>query len=356
MKQEIEQLDVTPDDLKPKKKKKITIDKKTMVVLGVVLVIVVVIFIAANKDSAIGNLFSDEEEITTISTGSKWGDAYANYLSQHIEGISKYDVSFIDLNGDDTPEMLFQYLDENNEDTLRIYYLYRDEVLVTKIYHNYSLHLLYSVINKDAGWYIYIDNGYGYGAYTNLGKIVDGTAKDSDIKARNDKEVETYKRAYVDGKYKISFYEIKSDDFVNDFTSYVSKYSEYKTNNEDAVTTLISENSGLVYEEKTENNLSDTDESFVINGYRLYYGNYYGNTDLGQVVLNINDDKTITYLGDKYTYSSTDRCFINSTSEVISVSGNNSLIYNGIVFKYNASNDMNDDSNNVTEKEDLDNN
>lgn len=355
MNQEIEQLEVVTDDLKPKKKKKITIDKKTMIVLGIVLVIVVVIFIAANKDSAIGNLFSNEEEITTISTGSKWGDAYANYLKENIEGISKYDVSFIDLNGDDTPEMLFKYLDENNEDTLRIYYLYRDEVLVTKIYHNYSLHLLYSVINKDADWYIYIDNGYGYGAYTNLGKIVDGTARDSDIKARNDKEVEIYKRAYVDSKYKISFYEIKSDDFINDFTTYVSKYTDYKTKNEDAITTLISENSGLVYEEKIDNNLSDTDESFVINGYRLYYGNYYGNTELGQVVLTVNEDRTITYLGDKYSYSVTEKCFISSSVEVIKISGNNSLIYNGIVFKYNASNDIND-VDDSGEKEDLDNN
>lgn len=339
MNQEIEQLEVTSSNSewnKNSNKKKIKIDKKTMIVLAVVSVIAIVIFIAANNSVKPNNQFLNEDGSVAIETGTKWGDAYANYVYQEMGEMSKYDVSFVDLNNDDIPEMLFKYLDNDEKDTLKILYLYRDEVLVTKTYHNYSLYLLYSVKEKNTGWYIYINNGNNYGAYTSLAKIVNGTVKDSDIKARTDKEVEAYKRAYVDGKYSLTFYEIKMDNFIEDFTTVVGRYDAYKSKIEDASTNLINDNSDLTYEEIIESNLSDTEDSFVINGYRLKYGNYYSSDGgVEQPIMEVTKDKTIIFYGKTYSFSTSTRTFIISVDDFIEIKGNNTLSYNNVLYKYN---------------------
>ena len=141
-----------------------TKNKKIVTIgLGVFIVLFAVVLFISSKNSTLNMLGTQEEEIIKVNTGVQWGNLYAEFMQKEMIDIATYDVSLVDLNNDETPEMLVEYVDAEEKDDLKIFYINEGEVFTTKVFRTYSLHLLYSVETKDVGWYIYISSNEKYG-------------------------------------------------------------------------------------------------------------------------------------------------------------------------------------------------
>lgn len=264
--------------------------------LGIlVLVIGVVLFISMQKKFNIGGPQVNEDGTIAIETGTKWGDTYATFIQKQLEGFETYDVALVDLNFDKTPEMLVKYTDNYKKDTLKIFYITEDEVFSSKNYYLYSLHLLYSLQDREVGWYIHITTTGDYGAYTSLDKIISGKTLDSDIKTTNATLLEEFKRTYVDADYDIVFYQINSSSFVDDIKTVISRYETYEKNINMTVDKLKKDNSDKEYSnEKVETDYSEV-EYLIFNGKKVKFGTYMFTDSVDNVAyLSINRDGTVT--------------------------------------------------------------
>ena len=244
--------------------------------LGVlVLLIAIVLVVSLNKNNVLGPNMNEDGTIN-IETGTKWGDSYALYLQKELGDLENYDVSVVDLDFNNTPELLVKYIDEYGQDTLKIFYIVEGDVFSTINYHLYSIHLLYSIENRDVGWYIHIKikNTDKYGAYTSLDKIINGKTYDSDINTNNEKLLEEFKRSYVDGKYKLVFYQVNKSNYVEDIKTVISRYNTYEKDINNAIKKLKEDNASKEYiPNKPEVNY-DNVEHLVISGRKIMFGTY----------------------------------------------------------------------------------
>ena len=307
---------------KPRNKRKNNKSSWLFIVFAVVFVISAFYF--ANSGMSVTNNNLDKaNESKNIDTGTTWGNKYANRLLDEKNDFTYYDVAFVDLDFDKSPEMLFKYLDSANKECLKVMYINNSEVMVTKEFRTFTVHLIYSLKNKDFDWYIKIATSSKYGAYTKLNKIVDGTAYDSDIKVTNDTELVNYNKTYVDTNYELKFYRVNKDTFEKDFTTIVNKFNNY--NNK--VNNVISD---VSYEYKDYVFVDDTD---FVDGlkYKLNYGKYIEENNRDSVIL-INKDSTITLNEQNTKFEVVDNTLLLEDGSVISVISNNKIYFNNLIF------------------------
>lgn len=311
-----------------------TKNKKIVAIgLGVFIVLFAVVLFISSKNSTLNMLGTQEEEIIKVNTGVQWGNLYAEFMQKEMVDIATYDVSLVDLNNDETPEMLVEYVDAEEKDDLKIFYINEGEVFTTKVFRTYSLHLLYSVETKDVGWYIYISSNEKYGAYTSLEKIVNGVAFDSDIKANTDKLVEEFTKKYAKSDYKPVFYQINADSFEEDVKNVVSRYDGYKEKINKAKNDLVEKNADREYVEtpKEEPNL----DYLIFSGRKLHYGKYQATDQYDNVyTIILNNAYTVIIDGSYITYKTVDATLVLADESVIKVPDNDIITYNGMRYKY----------------------
>ncbi len=294
----VQQVDV----LANKKKKKPLVFLVALV--GIAVVVILAIVLLQPKGIVGGN--NNTNEPLKISTGKEWADKYIMFIQTQYPELTEFNVSFVDFNNDDIPELLFKYKDSLNKDTLRLLYIYEDDVLQTKYFHNYYTYLLFDLKTKEADWYLFINSNKNYGAYTSMEKLVTEVAFDSDIKTNTDEEIASFKRRYVDVKYDLVFYKIQISSLEDNYKTILGRYDTYKNEMNDAITKVSDKYSDYIYTDPLEK--EEVVEQLKVAGAFYSYGNYFYEDVL-------EDGTTIT--------------------RVISLLNNGTIIIEGISYKYN---------------------
>lgn len=326
--------------LKPKKK-----INKTLIIVLVLVVIFGGVMLMMNQGTNPNNNSNGgevKEEEIKVNTGSKWGDLYLTYMEKNKKDLDTYEIAFIDVDYDDTPEMFLKYIDKTDVESLKILYIEDDSVYETKYYHDYRIRYIHSLKDHTTDWYLFLTTTKHYGTYTMISKMIDNMAFDSDIKATNDNELIQYGKRYYDTDYEIVFYSIRRDSHEDDYRDFVAKYEAYNKK-------------VLETKEKIEEKYKDyvvKEEVVVVRdtvnlaGREYKYGNYYAEIPLneednipahtGAIVLNKNG--TMIVDGTLYTYTiNTDKGMLDLGPGVsISLEGSNIFSYNGFKYTYKS--------------------
>lgn len=299
--------EVTGTPLKPKKKV-----NKTLIVVLIFAVIVggaMLLMSQGGKTNNNNGGTQEEQKEIKVNVGSDWGNKYLTYMMENKPELKTYEISFIDVNNDETPEMFLKYVDNSEKESLKILYVAEDGyVYETKYYRDYRIRFIYSLKDKTTNWYLYLTTTKQYGTYTMISKIIDDMAFDADIKATTDALLIDYGKKYYDTDYQPLFYTIKENSSEADFKEFVSRYAGYV---EDIGKTKEEvENKYKDYEYKEEVKVEK--DTIGISGRIYKLGIYYTylpvNEDAGRLeeeirVLILNNDGTISVDGKLYEYT-----------------------------------------------------
>jgi hypothetical protein len=328
-------------DVVPKKK----VNKTLIIVLIFVVVLGgVMLLLSSNNDG--GGVFDDEDtegkEEIKVNVGSDWGNLYlAHMINKHPE-ILEYEISFIDLDYNGVPEMLYKYKDKSDQENLRILYIVENDVYETRSYKNYKIKYIYSLKDKTVDWYIYLTTKKQYGTYTMLSKIINNMAFDSDIKATTDSELVAYGKKYYATDYDPVFYYIKEAKRESDFKDFVGKYETYN----DKVNKLKEEIIDKYKDYKYEEEIVVTKDFVNLDGREFKFGNYYGDVQADEdkgtyervSAITLNPNNTIIVDGTLYDYTPE---VIDSNLNIdgvilVKVLASGQFSYNGVTYTYSA--------------------
>lgn len=290
-------------------KPKIKINKTVIIILVIVVVFggVMLMMNGGGTNTRVGEVAEEEQEIK-VNVGTTWGNQYLTYMMKNKNNLEKYEISFVDFNNDDTPEMLLQYIDNSELKALKILYIADDEVYETKYYHDYRIRLIYSLKTKTTDWYLFLTTSKHYGSYTMLSKIVDSMAFDSDIKARNDNELIKYGKEYFDTDYSLVFYNVNKNSSEDDFRNFIAKYDGYKKKIDEMKSNVESKYSGVEIQEE----IVEESNTVFISGREYHIGNYYA------LIEEKDDEEQV----------------IDSYTAAITLNKNGTIIVNGILSDY----------------------
>lgn len=326
--------------IKPKKK----VNKTLIVVLvfvgifGSVMLFMTIGSRTNNTDT--GNDEGQKESEIKVNVGTEWGNKYLTYMLKYKSELTTYEISFVDVNKDDVPEMFLKYIDNSDKETLKILYIAEDGyVYETKYYHDYRLRLIYSLKDKTTNWYLYLTTTKNYGSYTMISKIINEMAFDADIKATNDSLLIEYGKKYYDTDYQPVFYTIKPDSNEEDYKNFILKYEGYNKKVKDTISEVEDKYKDYQYTEEDKEKVN----AVSLAGRSFKYGVYYAkreanvetNTEEETLVLLLNDDGTISVDGILYTYT------INYEKSLLNIGDNKTIdllngefMYNGLAYKY----------------------
>ena len=298
------------------------INKKKLLLIVVILFVVFILycFFASGKGKQIFNNTATEEEnkIIEVDVDSDWGKEYALGAQTLFEEkeIDVFDVAFIDLDNKGEPEMIIKYLDKTQKEYLKILYLdpRNSKVKYSKDFNNADIKLIYSLIDGDSDFYLYISNDKKYGTYTLTSKIVGGTAFAPDIKATNEKELNEFVENYVVSDFEIVYYQVKKENYAENFKTMYERVEKYAKE-------ISEEKSSLDKKYKDQVKKKIDENPYLVTGYyHLTYGEYdyivsadstTGYSDDGanqdnnaiNMVIVLNNDGTIKIDGVSYKYS-----------------------------------------------------
>ena len=328
-------------DVVPKKK----VNKTLIIVLVLVVVLggVMLLLSSGNDDGGnFGGEDTGETEEVKVNVGSDWGNLYLTYMINKHPEILEYEISFIDVDYNGVPEMLYKYKDKSDQETLRILYIIEDEVYETRTYKNYKLKYIYSLKDKTIDWYIYLTTKKQYGTYTMLSKIINDMAFDSDIKATTDSELVAHGKKYLATDYQPVCYYIKEDKRESDFKDFVSKYETYNDKVNKLKDDTIDKYKDYIYKEE----VVVTKDFINIAGREFKFGNYYGKvpasvekgTSERVSAITLNSNNTIIVDGTLYNFTpELNKNFLNVDGNVgVEVLASGQFSYNGVVYTYSA--------------------
>lgn len=269
------------------------------------------------------NTETGEVEIIKVETSKKWGDKYAKALQEYFykeaeieingEKIQKYqptefEIAFIDFEFDETPEMIVKYKEQDAKETIKIFLINNNEVSETKNFSSADFRLIYSINKKDIKWYLYITSPTSkkYGSYTNMSKVLNSTARDSDIKTTTDVEVTTFNVNYVTADFRASYYNVRKESIADDFKAAVLRYDTTNKEAEERKKEVLDNYSSI------SNNNEDKNDYIKVKGFILPYGEYVTEIEViekGEVtgkreeIITLNKDKTLTVNGEKIKFN-----------------------------------------------------
>lgn len=269
------------------------------------------------------NTETGEVEIIKVETSKKWGDKYAKALQEYFykeaeieingEKIQKYqptefEIAFIDFEFDETPEMIVKYKEQDAKETIKIFLINNNEVSETKNFSSADFRLIYSINKKDIKWYLYITSPTSkkYGSYTDMSKVLNSTARDSDIKTTTDVEVTTFNVNYVTADFRASYYNVRKESIADDFKAAVLRYDTTNKEAEERKKEVLDNYSSI------SNNNEDKNDYIKVKGFILPYGEYVTEIEViekGEVtgkreeIITLNKDKTLTVNGEKIKFN-----------------------------------------------------
>lgn len=307
-----------------KKKKKPSKSNLLVILIVVALVVVVFFFMNSNKGGYMLPSGNSGENVTPkdkLATGSSWGDEYGYYIQTIFEEYDLIKVAFADLNIDGTPEMIVNYNDDKN-DISKIVYLQNKKAVESKLFYNASFKIVYSYKDKESLWYIYIPINRFFGAYTEVERVLNDTAFDSDIKITNNSEKKNFNKNYFESNYNLLFGEINKNSFVKDFKTIVSKYDEFKKS-------IDEEFINVKNNAEVEGPTIELDYVLVGN-YTLKFGTYMSETDATSISIS---EGVITIGREKYSYKvdSESALLLNNNKRLVPTE-NDRFVYNEVSY------------------------
>lgn len=305
-----DQIGGTPlEDVAAPKKKKVN---KTLIIVLIFAVVfggVMLLMTLGDKGGYnYGDEQQEEEEKIKVNTGTEWGDKYLTYLMTEKKDLKTYEITFINVDDSETPEMFVKYIDNSDLESMKIFYIADDGfVYETKYYRDYRIRYIYSLKDKTIDWYLYLTTTKNYGSYTVISKILDNMAFDADIKATNDALLIEYGKRYYDTDYQPVFYTIRENHHEEDFKDFVAKYKGYNDKVEELKAQVIEKYKDYEYKEEVK----ETNDSIGLAGRIFKYGSYYANipADLSDdgmehtKVITLYEDGKIAVDGILYTYT-----------------------------------------------------
>ncbi len=351
--------EVAPQPTAPAKKKlSFKMNKTTLIVL-IVVVVLLVIFAAGSLKSGNGilglgkknNVDPNAKVIVDVDVETTWGKKYGERVQDLYYGflfdgretnIDRFDLTFVNVDFLDAPEMLVKYKDKNDKEYLIVYYFdAKNRLKESKHFSNSDVKMLYSFELGQADWYVYIAKDNRYGTYTRLSKVVAETVNAPDIKVTNDTEVNAFSENYAISDYKLVFYEIKKESFQENFKTIYDRYYDY-ANEIDAHRDKLKEEYGK--EEKKE---YDENPYVKIGGYNLVYGDYKYEpmktvdgreikSSYADTIITINRDKTFTIGGKTMKYTVNGNIVTFDDNTYLKILKNDEFTYSvegGILFK-----------------------
>lgn len=327
----------TKDKRSEKAKQVINASKNKTKLIIIIAIIAVVAFFILKTISGMGGFKGIISNITPepefkIDTGKKWADKYGTYIKDYFEelNLTRFDVSFIDFNDDGTPEMSVRYEDENGQYKVKLFQINNKEITETKFFSNSQFKLVYSSLTEKINWYIYIQQSSKYGAYTEISKVLTGKAKKPDIKVTNEKELQDFDLKYLDSSYRINYYEVKKDKYLNDLQTVVDRYEDYQKEAKAAITKLEDDTANWKKEQQT-----GPVKTFIkVGEHKLQFGTYKAEVniiELGQkkivtrtIVLR---DGVLTYEGRDVTYTAYPSFVSIDDGTTMEVTDNNEFKY-----------------------------
>ena len=327
----------------PKNKVKINFSNKgnMKIILGVVIIaIVAIVLYTLMSEKKLGifnkNKAPEPVEIVALDLDTRWGKEYS-VVAQNVyeqQEVDKIDVSFINLDFTDEPEMIIKYLDAAEKEYMVIYSI--DNVTGTpkntKTFSNATLLMMFSLKDGDCEWYLNIASGKKYGTYTRLSKIISGTVKSTDEDVRTDKALSEFNERYIKSEYKIVYYQVNKDKFEENFRTIYGRFNEYDDKIFEEKKNLESGNAENVIKRHDEGEFFDT------GGYYLSFGQYdyvpvknaegvEVTSKYNQYVITINRDGTFSMNGEIHKYEVHGEYITLDNAESIRVIDNNTIIY-----------------------------
>lgn len=306
------------------KNKKVSKKSFLLILIVIALVVVVFFFMNGKKGGYIMPSGNGGENVTPkeeIATGTSWGDEYAYYIQTIFDEYDTINVTFVDFDFDENPEMIVNYNDDKS-DISKIVYLHNKKAVESKLFYNSSFKMVYSYKNKETLWYIYIPINKSFGAYTEVERVLNETAFDSDIKITNNSERKTFNKNYFESSYELMFGEINKNSFIKDFKAVVSKYSEFK--------------SSIDKELVNVKNTAETDgpavelDYVLVGGYVLKFGTYLSADNSSSIIIS---DGIIKIGREDFSYTiDSESALLLSNNKRLVPTENSKFVYNEITY------------------------
>ena len=323
----------------PQKKKlafkKPNLNKKTIIII---VAVVVALFVVVNLFSSGKKLFNknnnqqQENQIIEVDLPTEWGKTFALeaqkiYTTYETD---RFDIAFINLDFANEPEMIIKYIDKAKKENIVIYSIDQrnGRVKESKHFGSADIKLLYSLVDGDAAFYINIIKSNKYGTYTLLSKVIAGTVVNPDILATNDKEVNAFAEKYVVANYSIVFYQVKKDNYAENFKTMYERYDKYAQEVKDKINELKDKYG------KEEEKTTDDKPYLVTGNYYLTYGDYEHEPVSNKKM----DDVESTYANTIATLNKDNTIIIKGITYKFTVGGNVLTLENGWTIKVDKEN------------------
>lgn len=309
------------NNVQPQTKKKLSIkvpqmDKKKIVLLVLLLFVgfIVFCFVSSGKGKTLFNKNKEAEEykVVEVDVDTEWGKEYGK-IAQELykeKEINRFDMAFINLDDLREPEMIVKYLDAEEKEFIRIYHIddRNGKAKVSKDFGKADIKLLFSLVDGKSDFYLNIRNENKYGTYTLVSKIVAGTVVAPDIQATNEKQLNAFTEDFVVADYAIIYYEVKKDNFLENFKTMYGRYEKYS---EELANTKLE-----LFQKYNESVKKKVDEKpyLVTGSYHLTYGDYdfvpqmnvdgsYIESKYSGTTIVLKNDGTLSIGGVPYKYS-----------------------------------------------------
>ena len=296
--------------------KKPNLNKKTIIII---VAVVVGCFILFNLFSGAKGLLNknnqqpEEEKIIEVDLPTEWGKNFAiaaQSLYKTYE-IDRFDIAFINLDFANEPEMIVKYKDKTDKEFIVVYHIDQrnGKAKESKHFGNADIKLIYSLIDGEAEFYINIINSNKYGTYTLLSKVIAGTVNNPDVSAMNDKELNAFIEKYVVANYSIVFYQVKKDNYEENFKTMYGRYDKYAEEVNNQVQELKDKYGSEVKKE------TDDKPYLVTGNYHLTYGDYEyeavkatkkaeeAESSYANTIITLRADGTVVIKGLSYKYT-----------------------------------------------------
>lgn len=272
------------------------------------------------------NPLKDEEEKITFKTEYEWANLYGEYIQDYFANYDKFDIAFVELTGDTTPELAIKYTDKSEKISTELLTIKNNAVSKTRSYNNAKLTLVTPINLEEVLWYLYIGNNE-YGKYTIASQLIDRTALDATIKVTNTEEVNKFNSSYVRSDFELTFYEVEKKSFKDDYLKKVDRYSEDQGKIDEAINKLKENRNKYI----TDHNIDVTDVKAVkLNDFTLDFATYVGTLykdgeEAGTESLVISSLNTLTFRGKELKFSVVGNSLNCDDGTVLSVTGNNKI-------------------------------
>ncbi len=268
-----------------------------------------------------------KQEKDIESTGSEWGDIYAEYLASRddLKESSYPTIEAIDFEGDGTPELVMNYSTSISNKTQIIYLDGANKAQASDGYNNARVEILFDTSNENAAplWYLFNGSDMEYGRYASISDIISGRQTVSFISATTEISLADFHESYIEINPEFSpenidlktpkkslkplvqrgNYDFVTDQIKKNVKKEISERLDAKEQAEEEERKQAEEDA---LKKKTEEENEKKKAGIVVGNYKVNYGSHtvkLKNGKSAKITLNTDQSYTITMLEGNSTSS-----------------------------------------------------